>query len=166
MEEKQNSTVEETSQSQPSTSNGFSEMDKLGISQDELEEQPIISDDFAALVKNMEKEDELEEEEEEETSTANGPEWCDIKISDDETSSVREETPKGKPHRRKRGKKRYKPFHKMNQDEKDQAKGYEFYRRNKRQLDMLSSGHPVAPNNTTQYIMSMKTPPVYMELLQ
>ena len=95
MEETQNSTVEETNQSQPTTSNDFSEMDKVGITPDELEQQPIISDDFAALVKNMEKGDELEEE----TSTANGPEWCNIKISDCETSSVREETSKGKPHR-------------------------------------------------------------------
>ena len=164
MEEAKKSSVEESNESQPGTSNGFQQADNFEISQQELEEQPVISDDFAALVKNMEEEDQLEEEDDE-PSTAN-PEWCDIKISDDEaSSSVREETtPKGKPHRRKRGRKRYKPFHKMNQQEKNLAKDSEFLKRNKRQLDMLSSGHPVAPNNTTQYIMSMKTPPVYRDI--
>lgn len=65
-----------------------------------------------------------------------------------------------KKHRRKRGKgkRKYKPYDQLTREEREKLGQEEEERAEKLREDMFRAGRPMAPYNTSQYVMSQRSP--------
>jgi protein HEXIM1/2 len=125
---------------------------------------PLVADDAISSTRELEEENQHDDSlldhddsgrEVEEGSTSSSDGDGHRTGSDDEARQRRRHRQRrvkgGKRHHRK-----YKPYHILSQEEKQKLAEKESLKAHLRRASLLASGHPLAPYNTTQYLIEEK----------